>query len=203
MKSFYLLFTVLFFSVSGFSQDTTSEEQTEERTAVENLKTVVDESNNYQQYKVVEKVQINNAIEKVSTEFDRLTSQISELKDSIQTQDGTIKSLKKEVTELNSKLTDLQNQKDEIQFLGMALTKTGYNTLVLSVLAVLIALLLFFIFKFNRSNLLTKEAKQNLINLDADYENYKRIALEKQQKLGRQLQDEKNKNQKFNKGNTK
>ncbi|SDG74501.1 hypothetical protein [Psychroflexus sediminis] len=203
MKSFYFLVVVLFLTLSSYSQDSSTEEKTEEPSAVENLKAVVDESNNYQQYKVIEKVNINNAIEKVSTEFDRLTSQISELKDSIQSQDKIIKSLNKEVSDLNAELTNLQNEKDEIQFLGMALTKATYNTITWSIIGILIALLLFFLFKFNRSNLLTREAKQNLKNLDADYENYKRIALEKQQKLGRELQDEKNKNQKFNKGNKK
>lgn len=202
MKSLHLLIISLFFSSFAFSQETLEEEQAEV-SAIENLKTVVDESNNYQQYKVVEKVNINAAISKVSTEFDLLTTEISKLKDSIQSQDKQIQSLKKNVSEVNTELTELQNQKDEVQFLGMALTKAGYNTLVWSVIVVLIALLLFFIFKFNRSNLLTKEAKQNLKNLDADYENYKRIALEKQQKLGRQLQDEKNKNQKLNKGSNK
>lgn len=203
MKSIYLLVLALFFSGLGYSQDVSSEEQTKEEKAIENLKTVVDESNNYQQYKVIEKTALNTAIEKVSTEFDLLNSKISELKDSIQSQDEQIQSLRKEISATNTELKNLQGEKDEVNFLGMALTKAGYNTLVWSIIVVLIALLLFFIFKFNRSNLLTKEAKQSLKNLDADYENYKRIALEKQQKLGRQLQDEKNKNQKLTKGNKK
>jgi hypothetical protein len=66
-----------------------------------------------------------------------------------------------------------------------------------------VLLVLFLIFQYKRSHLLTKEAKQSLKNLDADYENYKRVALEKQQKLGRQLQDEKNKVQKLSKTGNK
>lgn len=204
MKFIHFIVFALLFYFSGFSQNSSNEEQTEkEPSSIENLKSVVEKSNNYQEYKVVEKVKINSAIKQVSAEFDRLNLEISGLKDSIQAKDQQIKSLKKQVTGLKTELTNLQNEKDEVQFLGMALTKSGYNTLVWSIIGVLFVLLLFFIFKFNRSNLLTKEAKQNLNNLDADYENYKRIALEKQQKLGRQLQDEKNKNQKLNKGNQK
>lgn len=203
MRPLHFVLVALLFTSLGFSQDVSEEEQAKTPTAIENLKSVVEESNNYQQYKVVEKVSINAAIEKISTEFDLLTTEISVLKDSIQSQEQQIQSLKKEVSELNTQLTNLQNQKDEIQFFGTSLTKSLYNTIAWSIVVVLVALLLFLLFKFNRSNLLTKEARQNLKNLDADYENYKRIALEKQQKLGRQLQDEKNKNQKFNKGNTK
>ncbi|MBZ9653008.1 hypothetical protein [Psychroflexus montanilacus] len=201
MKSIHFLIVALFFSGLCSAQDTSAEEQSDKPSAIEDLRTVVDKSNNYQQYKVIEKVEINAAIKKVFTEFELLTAEISELNDSIQSQDAQVQSLKKELSGLNTELTDLQNEKDEIQFLGMSLTKSAYNALVWSIIGVLVILLLFFIFKFNRSNLLTKEAKQNLKNLDADYENYKRIALEKQQKLGRQLQDEKNKNQKLNKGN--
>jgi preprotein translocase subunit SecF len=204
MKSFHFIIFALLFSFSGFSQEPSSEDQVEKQpSSVDNLKTVVDESNNYQQYKVVEKVKINSAINKVFSEFDALTTEISSLNDSIVNKDQQIKSLKKQASNLQTELTNLQNEKDEIQFLGIAFTKSGYNTLVWSIIGVLVILLLLFIFRFNRSNLLTNEAKQNLKNLDADYENYKRIALEKQQKLGRQLQDEKNKNQKLNKGNKK
>lgn len=204
MKSIYIILFALSFSLSGFSQDNSNENQEQkEPTSVENLRNVVDKSNNYQQYKVIEKVEINAAIKRVASEFDALTAEISNLKDSLQAKDQQIRSLKKQAADLQVELTNLQNEKDEVQFLGLSLTKSSYNTLVWSIIGLLLALLLFFIFRFNRSNLLTKEAKQNLKNLDADYENYKRIALEKQQKLGRQLQDEKNKNQKLNKGNQK
>ena len=200
MKSLHFLLFALLFSSLSFSQDNSDEVQEQEPSASQKLKTVVDKANNFEEYKVIEKVKINSAIRGVFEEYEALTAEISELKDSIQSQDQQVQSLKKEVSGLNTELTNLQNEKDEILFLGMAFSKSGYNTLVWSIIGVLIVLLLFFIFKFNRSNLLTKEAKQNLKNLDADYENYKRVALEKQQKLGRQLQDEKNKNQKLNKG---
>lgn len=203
MKSVYLLIIALFVCTLGFSQETNNEEPAEQASAAENLKTIVEKSNNYQEFKVIKKVEINSAIREVFSEFDLLTSEITNLKDSIQSQDKEIQALKKEVAGLNTELSNLQDQKDEIQFLGMALSKSAYNLLVWSIIGVLVVLLLIFIFKFNRSNLLTREARQNLKNLDADYENYKRIALEKQQKLGRQLQDEKNKNQKLNKGNNK
>jgi predicted PurR-regulated permease PerM len=203
MKPLHLLAIAFFCTSLSFSQNTENEEQDQQPSAVENLETVVDKSNDYQQYKVVEKVEINTAIKKVFTAFDLLSTEISSLKDSIQSQDKQIQNLNTEVSDLNKELSSLQNEKDEIVFLGMSLTKSSYETITWSTLAVLIILLFLFIFKYNRSNLLTKEAKQNLKNLDADYESYKRISLEKQQKLGRELQDEKNKVQKLNKGNQK
>jgi hypothetical protein len=203
MKPLHLLAIAFFCTSLSFSQNTEYEEQDQQPSAVKDLETVVDESNDYQQYKVVEKVEINTAINKVFTAFDVLSNDISSLKDSIQSQDKQIQSLNTEVSDLNEELSGLQNEKDEIVFLGMSLTKSSYETITWSTLAVLIILLFLFIFKYNRSNLLTKEAKQNLKNLDADFESYKRISLEKQQKLGRELQDEKNRVQKLNKSNQK
>lgn len=204
MKFISLLFGLLIFSLSSIAQeelDNTPE--TEEPTVIEQLQNVVDKSNNYEKYKVIEKTKINEAIKLVSDELSLLNTEIKLLKDSISSKDENIQSLNTELLELNSNFDELQNEKDKIHFLGTSFSKSGYNLLVWSIIIVLVLLLLFFIFKFNRSNLLTKEAKQNLKNLDADYENYRRVALEKQQKLGRQLQDEKNKNQKSNKGSQK
>jgi septal ring factor EnvC (AmiA/AmiB activator) len=203
MKSVHLLVIAFFCTSLSFSQNTENEEQDQQPSAVENLETVVDKSNNYQQYKVVEKVEINTAIDNVSDAFDSLSFEISSLKDSIQSQDKQIQSLNTEVSVLNKELSGLQNEKDEILFLEMPFTKSNYKTMTWSIMSVFIILLFLFIFKYNRSNLLTKEAKQNLKNLDADHENYKRISLEKQQKLGRELQDERNKVQKLSKGNQK
>jgi hypothetical protein len=203
MKPLHFLAIAFLCTSLSFSQSKQNEEQDQQPSAVENLETLVDSSNNYQQYKVVEKVEINAAIKGVFTAFDLLNTDISSLKDSIQSQNKQIKSLNTEVTQLNKELSELQNEKDEIVFLEMPLTKSNYKTMTWSIMAVLLILLFLFIFKWNRSNLLTKEAKQNLKNLDVDHENYKRISLEKQQKLGRELQDEKNKVQKLSKGNQK
>lgn len=203
MKPLYLLAIAFFCTSLSFSQNKENKEQDQQPSAIKNLETLVDKSNNYQQYKVVEKVEINAAIKNVFTAFDVLKTDISSLKDSIQSQDKQIQSLITEVSGLNKELSGLQNKKDEIVFLEMPLTKSNYKTITWSIMAVLIILLFLFIFKYNRSNLLTKEAKQNLKNLGADHESYKRISLEKQQKLGRELQDEKNKVQKLSKGNQK
>ena len=60
----------------------------------------------------------------------------------------------------------------------------------------LVLILVFFIYKYKQSNVLTKEAKKNLAENEAEFDEYRKKSLEKQQKLGRQLQDEKNKQNK-------
>ena len=53
--------------------------------------------------------------------------------------------------------------------------------------------LTYFIFKFSKSNVLTKEAKSNLIEVEQEFEQHRKKTLEREQKLRRQLQDEINK----------
>ena len=203
MKLINVLTIVLFTTIGIYAQENEVEDTKESSTAIEELKTVIDDSNNFEQYKVVNRNNVYSAVDKVLGEMDSLNSVIKTLNDSILSQRETVKGLKSELSSSKNKLTEIQNQKDEILFLGFSFTKSNYQIMAWSIIILLILLVLFLIFQYKRSHLLTKEAKQSLKNLDADYENYKRVSLEKQQKLGRQLQDEKNKNQKLNKGNKK
>ena len=60
------------------------------------------------------------------------------------------------------------------------------------IVATLIIALLFFIFRFNKRNTQTTEAKNNLLQTEKEFEDYRAKALEKEQRLGRLLQDERN-----------
>ncbi|WP_127845017.1 V-type ATP synthase subunit I domain-containing protein [Psychroflexus aestuariivivens] len=203
MKALSLfLISILFTTNSILAQDNQTETEVKP-TVVEKFKSVVEDANNYQQYKVIEKTEINATIDLVEKAINDYEAKIADLEKNINTQNSEISSLKDEVSDLKAQLTELQNEKDEMRLFGLAFTKAKYNIIMWSIVAVLILLLLIFIYKYNRSMALTRQARENLKNLDEDYEEYKRVALEKQQKLGRQLQDEKNKVQKMNKGGQK
>lgn len=62
-----------------------------------------------------------------------------------------------------------------------------------SVIAVLFALLLFFIYRFKNSNAVTITTKESLENLENEFKEHRTFALEREQKVMRQLQDERNK----------
>jgi hypothetical protein len=62
-----------------------------------------------------------------------------------------------------------------------------------SIIGALLALLIFFVYKFNNSNVVTKEAKLALAEMEEEFEEHRKVALEREQKVRRQLQDEINK----------
>jgi len=112
----------------------------------------------------------------------------------------TVKNQIKEISNLKSSLssiqTDLDNtntEKDSMSLFGAQMNKASYNTLMWSIIGGLLVLLLFFIFKFKNSNLVTKKAKYALTEIENEFEEHRKTALEREQKVRRQLQDEINK----------
>jgi len=109
----------------------------------------------------------------------------------------------KQVEEITSLKTSLNNtqgtldqtnlEKDSMSLFGMQMSKGGYNGLMWSIIAGLLALTLFFLFKFKTSNAITRQAKRSLKETEEEFEDHRRIALEREQKVRRQLQDEINK----------
>ena len=64
-----------------------------------------------------------------------------------------------------------------------------------SIIIALLVFLLVFIYKFKKSNVVTKMTKRALVDLENEYEEHRRVALEREQKVRRQLQDEINKHE--------
>ncbi|RZN81427.1 MAG: tRNA (guanine-N1)-methyltransferase [Winogradskyella sp.] len=105
-----------------------------------------------------------------------------------------IESLKSQLGNTQTELTNTNAEKDSMSLFGMQMSKTGYNILMWAIIAGLLALTLLFVFRFNSSNSSTKAAKRKLEEVEVEFEEHRRVALEREQKVRRQLQDEINKN---------
>ena len=114
----------------------------------------------------------------------------------IEEQKLKIENLKAELNNTQNNLNQVTEEKDQISFFGIATDKGTYQTIMWVIVFALVLILVFFIYKYKQSNVLTKEAKKNLAENEAEFDEYRKKSLEKQQKLGRQLQDEKNKQNK-------
>jgi len=105
-----------------------------------------------------------------------------------------IDDLKTNLSDTKTTLDDTNKEKDSMSLFGLQMSKTGYNILLWSIIGGLFLLLLIFIYRFNASNAATKEAKRKLDDVEVEFEDHRRVALEREQKVRRQLQDEINKN---------
>jgi hypothetical protein len=141
----------------------------------------------------------------------RLSTFWKNVRDTIATERKDLNTARIKITEQQKSINDLQGQiqgKDtalsssnaklnEISFLGMSFTKSTYNTMVWTLIIIMALALAILVF---RSIKLLHEAKyrSDLYNeVAAEYQNYKVKANDKEKKLARELQDERNKFEEF------
>jgi len=113
--------------------------------------------------------------------------------DTISAQSSRIKELNLNIQNLQSELDKEKNRNDSIDFLGITIEKGVYSIIVWGIIVVLAIFLVVFISRFTSSNSITRGALKDLEDLQNEYEEYRTKAIEREQKVRRQLQDEINK----------
>ena len=111
----------------------------------------------------------------------------------VNSQTKEISALKASLSNTQGTLDQTNSEKDSMSLFGMQMSKSGYNVLLWSIIAGLLALLLFFIYKYKNSNSITKNVNMSLAEIEEEFEEHRKVALEREQKVRRQLQDELNK----------
>ncbi|MBT8315899.1 MAG: tRNA (guanine-N1)-methyltransferase [Maribacter sp.] len=144
-------------------------------------------------YEVVRIIWLDKLRKNVLDSLNAANKKEAELNATIAGHEATITSLKNKLEETTSNLSSVTEEKDSMSLLGMLVSKVTYNLILWTIISGLLLLFLLFVFKFRRSNTLTQEAKTALSELEVEYEDHRRRALEREQKISRQLQDEINK----------
>ena len=195
MKTHLLLAIALFFIISNVQSQTTK--QFIDSGSVNNqFENLIKNSNKYQDYKVVKlnwllklKSNINDSILASKEEIENATNTINNQKQKIDSLNTSFSTTKNEIATLKTQITT-------ISFLGIDFEKGLFKTIVLSIIGGLVLFLLFFISKFKQSISITKQTKSNLKEVEDEYEEHRKKALEREQKVMRRLQDELNKQKK-------
>lgn len=188
-----VLALLLFTTVIANAQEDDSKLSLTEGNVNDQFEFVYQKSNNYQNYKVVKKVWLTTLKKNVIDSLNTFKNELGNVKKSNTTQKGEIDKLNNNVASLNSQLTQLKEEKDSISFFGVLISKQNYKTLMWGLVFVLLAVLFLFIYKFKNANKVTVESRDNLRDIEEEYEEYRRKSLEREQKVRRQLQDEINK----------
>ncbi|MDF1518610.1 MAG: hypothetical protein P1P79_11755, partial [Lutibacter sp.] len=159
--------TVLFITTNIFSQSTKKFIDTG---SVENqFEYIVDESNNYQDYKVVKATWL---LKLKSNVIDSIMASKKKLLDNsniMNSQKKLIDSLNIKLTETETVIADLKAEKESISLFGIQFEKTTFKTLFFLIVVGLIGALLFFITKFKRSNIITTQSKLALTQNEEEF----------------------------------
>jgi uncharacterized membrane-anchored protein YhcB (DUF1043 family) len=115
---------------------------------------------------------------------------MKEMQAKMHTKDHSVDSLK---TDMNAKEQALSGKSDSISLLGIDMTKGTYNMIMLSLIAGLTAALVIVILTTAKHKHEAKHRTELYDEIEEDYRNFKIKANEKEKKLARELQTERNK----------
>ena len=155
-----------------------------------------DYANNGVRYKVSRTREFEKLRDNILDSLTSTRNSLKGLEKTIKDQNNLIKDLNKRLEETSESLNQISAEKDSFTFLGNQMSKGTYNLIIWTIILMLLALLGHFIFRFSRSNVLTQEARGKLSDLEMEFEEHRRKALEREQRISRQLHDEINKNRK-------
>lgn len=197
LKILFIVMGLLSFNLQS-AQENEEEELSLDRGPISSqFEYIFVKSGNYRadgvRYEVVREANLIKLGQNVTDTINALTKRTAELNTTITGHEETIDGLNKKLAETTDNLTSVTEEKDSMSFLGIMVSKGTYNFILWTIISGLLLLLLFFIYKFRSSNILTQEAKQALSEVETEYEDHRRRALEREQKISRQLQDEINK----------
>lgn len=150
-------------------------------------------SQTFQDYKVIKEVRLD---EFWRMTMDSVVKQRQAIKQAQQTVDLLTKQLAgtgASVKTIQASMADLVHDSTHISFLGIPFNKLLFNMLVLAVVGVLVFLIVLLLGRTRLVNNAMKEKLDALQSITDEFEQYKRKALEKEKKLSRELQTERNK----------
>jgi hypothetical protein len=199
LKSLLFIFLLCQVSIGLQAQEDQQKKQTiNDGTINDQFEFVLKKSNNYrdekgQSYEVIKRSMLLTLKAHTLDSLNAIQTKLDSTKNSVTAQKNEINSLKTDLSKTQDMLASVSKEKDSMALFGLQMSKIMYNIVMWTIIAVLLVLLLIFIFKFKRSNILTKASKSDLTELEAEFEEHRRIALEREQKVRRMLQDEINK----------
>ena len=154
---------------------------------------LIDRSGTWQNFKMLDRGKLAAFQRSMTDSINGVRSQLVAEKQKVKENEATIKELNDKITEIQAALDQTKDQKDSVSFFGALVSKGLYNTIMWGIVLALASLLVLYIYKFSNSNVVTKKSINDLNELQEEYENYRKAAIEREQKVRRQLQDEINK----------
>lgn len=154
---------------------------------------LINSSSRYEEFKVVKEGLLYVMKAHVNDTIKLLYKKISNNLTIIANKDSLIDSLKTELAKTSEKYSATYREKNSISFLGILLSKAAYNSLMWTIVLGLISVLAIVIFLFRRNNYTTTQTKQDLTELKAEFEDFRKNALLREEKLSRQHLNELNK----------
>ncbi|MBI1192977.1 MAG: hypothetical protein GC205_07375 [Bacteroidetes bacterium] len=107
--------------------------------------------------------------------------------------EARLKKTEELLTQSETSYQEISTQRDSMSLLGLPVSKTSYQSVVGVLLALLAGIAGFFYFRFRSRNGETSRVEKLLLETQEEFDQYKKRAIDREQRLKRELQDELNK----------
>ena len=191
MKKNYLLFSLLVICSYSFSQSDNDSIPSNNSlpTIIDKYDQLIEEGSTYKEYNMVKKKKVKSFRDEILASKDSLENIIDQQKNKQNELNESIENLEEELAETKQTSSQLRKRTDSIAFLGMQLEKTVYHLIVWSIIGILAVISILLFINYRKSHVVTKATKESMRNLETEYEEYRRNAIEKQQQQGRKILD--------------
>ncbi len=193
MKPSLLIFFLLcFLSFGTIAQDTNTESQPAATTLEEQFTQLKESSNTHGNYKIIRETKLNafwaGVIESIAGTKEQLQTTQAKVNE-LQTE---LEGIKKDMAAKDKELSAHQHATTHINVLGIDVLKETFLYVFWGVISFLVLALLIIGYRFKENNRVTSTTRKENNSLKEEMEEFKKRSLEKEQKLRRELQTERN-----------
>lgn len=186
-KTLTLAVALLALNLASFAQ--------ENKNTIDNqFNTLLNESTNWQNSKIVLLDRLQELQKNVNDSLTKLQLTIVNNKDASLEHKESVESLTSQLKITQDSLATTLTTNTNIDVLGMSSEKSTFLTIIWSIVGILVGLLGVIYYRFKKSFSSIKEAQSKLAETEGELEELRKSSLDREQKIRRQLQDEINKN---------
>lgn len=169
------------------------------QTINEQFKTVVDGSNNYQEYKVIKQTQIKNLWQNTVDSLKSKEAKYREISQQLNNQKTAVQKQQSQLANKEKSLQETLNSANEISLLGLfPIEKSSYRIFMWSLIFILTILVVFFYFTAFSARKEAKYRTKLFEEVQEEFRVFKAKSNDTEKKLARALQDERNKLAEYN-----
>ncbi|MES2457464.1 MAG: hypothetical protein V4594_18050 [Bacteroidota bacterium] len=191
-KTLFSLLTLLFI-FSTVSAQTIPDSTKTDASLSGQYQFLLSKSRTLEGYKLINPFRLSQFWKNVRDSLNHTQRQFISIKKTQITYQTEIAGLKKKVEETKTFLDSSNTKLDQISFIGIGFTKSAYNLLVWGLITVLALSLVVVILRSAKNIREAKYRSALYEEINQEYQNFKVKSNEKEKKLARELQDERNK----------
>ncbi len=147
----------------------------------------------FQNYKIVGKDEFLSLKKNVLDSVKKFRKAFLNIENLLKNERENIAYLNETLTQKTLELDNALFKENSISLFGATLNKFTYSFILWTIIIGFGAGIVFFVFKFLKSNVIAKQAQESLLIVEEEFEIHRKNSIEREQKLRRQLQDEINK----------